>query len=152
MKIVSRWTDDNTLIEDAKSLTGGPARRTTGTRYATILSERLLTRYIERAATRTTLNTPPPGAIHARSRKRKKASFSDARSWNKESHRHLDPSISLAVGGWQMPLVMFWTASAQYYLVALAAILEGTAALTAPAATAADRRRSEFKVIQGGRL
>jgi hypothetical protein len=55
-----------------------------------------------------------------------------------------------------MPLVLFWAANAVmrssgYYLMAVAAVMDGAVALAAPV-TAADRRRSEFRVIQGGKL
>ena len=40
--------------------------------------------------------------------------------------------------------------SAGYYLMAVADLMDGAVALTAPAALA-QRRRSQFKVIQGGK-
>jgi len=52
-----------------------------------------------------------------------------------------------------MPVLMFWTASAHCYLMALAAVIDETIGLAAPKViTAAARRRSEFRVIQGGKL
>jgi NhaP-type Na+/H+ or K+/H+ antiporter len=56
-----------------------------------------------------------------------------------------------------MPLAMFWAANAVmhswgYYLMAVAAIMHGAAIGFASSATTADRRRSHFKVIQGGKL
>lgn len=54
-----------------------------------------------------------------------------------------------------MPLVMFWAANAVlrssgYYLMAVAAVMDKAAIVLASPATTADRRRSRFKVIQGG--
>jgi len=56
-----------------------------------------------------------------------------------------------------MPLAMFWAAHAVvrgsgYYLMAVAAIMDGAAIALASSATLADRRRSHFKVIQGGKM
>lgn len=56
-----------------------------------------------------------------------------------------------------MPLAMFWTANAVirssgHYLMAVAAIMDGAAVALAYSATTEDRRRSNFKVIQGGKL
>jgi hypothetical protein len=48
---------------------------------------------------------------------------------------------------WAAPAVMF--SSAGYYLMAVADLVDGAVAFTAPAATPT-RRRSQFKVIQGG--
>jgi hypothetical protein len=42
-------------------------------------------------------------------------------------------------------------ASAGYYLMAVADLMDGAVALTAPASIA-ERRRSQFKVIEGGKL
>jgi hypothetical protein len=51
-------------------------------------------------------------------------------------------------------MMMFWNSvifsSAGYYLVAVADFMDGAVALTAPASVA-ERRRSQFKVIQGGK-
>jgi hypothetical protein len=55
-----------------------------------------------------------------------------------------------SVGG--TPIMLFWSPaifySAGYYLMAVADFMDGATALAAPAA---ERRRSEFKVIQGGK-
>jgi hypothetical protein len=51
-------------------------------------------------------------------------------------------------------MILFWNpvifASAGYYLMAVADFMDGAVALTAPASVA-ERRRSQFKVIQGGK-
>jgi hypothetical protein len=51
-------------------------------------------------------------------------------------------------------MMLFWSPvifySAGYYLMALADLMDGAVALTAPA-TAAERRRSQFKIIQGSK-
>jgi hypothetical protein len=51
-------------------------------------------------------------------------------------------------------MIFFWNpvifSSAGYYLMAVADLMDGAVALTAPAAMA-ERRRSQFKVIQGGK-
>jgi hypothetical protein len=55
-----------------------------------------------------------------------------------------------------MPIMLFWAAPAVmsgsgYYLMAFADFMDGVVALSAPAAAAVERRRSQFKVIQGGK-
>jgi hypothetical protein len=51
-------------------------------------------------------------------------------------------------------MILFWNpvifASAGYYLMAVADFMDGAVALTAPASVA-ERRRSQFEVIQGGK-
>jgi hypothetical protein len=53
-----------------------------------------------------------------------------------------------------LPMMLFWSpvifSGAGYYLMAVADLMDGAVALTTPA-TVADRRRSQFKVIQGGK-
>ena len=52
-------------------------------------------------------------------------------------------------------MMLFWNpvifSSAGYYLMAVANFMDGTLALTMAPAAAAEQRRSQFKVIQGGK-
>jgi hypothetical protein len=54
-----------------------------------------------------------------------------------------------------MPMMLFWTgpavmcSSVGYYLMAVADLVDGAVALTAPAAS--PRRRPQFRLIQGGK-
>jgi hypothetical protein len=55
-----------------------------------------------------------------------------------------------------MTFVLFWAAdavmrSSGYYLMAVAAVMDAAVALATPV-TVAQQRRSEFRVIQGGKL
>lgn len=96
---------------------------------------------------------PPVGA----------ANHSDGRpadlAWNQRPRTAFEFRVQCRrfVGGRDaMPLVLFWAANAVirssgYYLMAVAAVMDGAVALAAPV-TAAERRRSEFRVIQGGKL
>jgi hypothetical protein len=53
------------------------------------------------------------------------------------------------------PMMLFWNpvifSSAGYYLMAVADLMDGAAALTKAPTSAPERRRSQFKIIQGGK-
>ena len=53
-------------------------------------------------------------------------------------------------------MMLFWNpmifSSAGSYLMAVADLMDGAVALSAPATAAATQRRAQFKVIQGGKL
>jgi hypothetical protein len=52
-------------------------------------------------------------------------------------------------------MMLFWSpvifSSAGYYLMAVADLMDGAAALTKAPTSAPERRRSQFKIIQGGK-